>query len=249
MQIYIQKLIIISIIVIFSKNQLFSQEYSDITFEDSHYKFGLYGSGNGWGIYYRNVVVKNSKFNKLFEVNFGSIKHFKESPVLNQRIGNATPYVFGKINRLYAFRPMYGYSMTLAEKVSKSSVGVEVYAGIGPIVGFLKPVYVDVDLFDSTGSGFYRTISARYNPDIMNSNSINGYSSFGRGLNETKISGGISFKAGCSFDWGYYRSDFKSLELGILIDYFPAAPNMMVYTKNKNIFSAFYISFALGKNY
>jgi hypothetical protein len=249
MQIYIQKLIFVLIIVFFNEKQLYSQEYSDITFEDSHYKFGIYASGNGWGGFYRNVVVKNNKFNRLFEVNFGSIKHFKESPILNQRIGNATPYIYGKINRLYAIRPLFGYSITLAEKVSKSSVGVEMYAGIGPIIGFVKPVYVDVDIFDSSGMAGYQTISIRYQPDQINSNSIIGYSSFGRGINQTKINGGIAFKAGCSFDWGYYRSDFKSLELGIMIDYFPVAPPIMAYSKNKTIFSAFYISFALGKNY
>lgn len=249
MQNYIQKLILVLYIVFFAQSSLFSQDYDDLTYEDSHYKFGIYGSGNGWGIYFRNMVVKNSKFNRMYEINVGSLKHFKESSVLNQRIGNATPYIFGKINRLYAIRPMYGYSITLAEKVSKSSVGVEVFGGMGPIIGLLKPIYVDIDQYDSLNSNNYITISAKYNPDKMNQNSIIGYSSFGKGINETKIVTGIAFKSGVSFNWGYYRSDFKSLELGVMVDYFPSAPNLMVYTKNKTLFSSFYISFALGKNY
>jgi hypothetical protein len=249
MQNYIQKLIFILFIVFFAQSSVYSQDYNDITYEDSYYKFGVYGSGNGWGIFFRNMKVQNSKFNKTFEINAGSLKHFKERNILNQRIGNATPYVFGKINRLYALRPMFGYSVTLAEKVSKSSVGVEVFGGFGPIIGFLKPVYVDIDQYDSLNSNNYYTISAKYNPKEMNQAAIIGYSSFGKGINETKLLAGIAFKAGCSFNWGHYRSDFKSIELGVMIDYFPSTPPLMVYTKNKTIFSSFYISFALGKNY
>lgn len=235
--------------MIFTILNVQSQEMYDITFDDSHYKGGIYSSGYSNGIYFRNGVNINKKLLRTYEINFGHIKHFKEKSILNQRIGNTTPYIFGKLNRLYVLRPMIGVSKTISEKKSKNNIGVVFFGGVGPLIGFLKPVYVDLDVFDTSGTNTSSTISVRYNPLTTPQNRILGYSSFGKGIEDTKIISGICFKSGISFDWGTYRSDFKSIELGIQLDYFPSRPKIMDEIKNKTIFSGFYISFAFGKNY
>ena len=197
----------------------------------------------------KDIVNINKKLLRTYEINIGHIKHFKEKSILNQRIGNTTPYIFGKLNRLYVLRPMIGVSKTISEKKSKNNIGVTYFGGIGPIIGFLKPVYVDIDIFDTSGINTSSSLSVRYNPLTTPQNRILGYSSFGKGIKDTKIISGICFKSGISFDWGTYRSDFKSIEIGIQLDYFPSRPKIMDEIKNKTIFSGFYISFAFGKNY
>lgn len=235
--------------MIFTILNVQSQEMYDITFDDSYYKGGIFSSGYSNGIYFRNGVNINKKLLRTYEINIGHIKHFKEKSILNQRIGNTTPYIFGKLNRLYVLRPMIGVSKTISEKKSKNNIGVTFFGGVGPIIGFLKPVYVDIDVFDTSGTNASSTLSVRYNPLTTPQNRILGYSSFGKGIEDTKIISGICFKSGISFDWGTYRSDFKSIELGIQLDYFPSRPKIMDEIKNKTIFSGFYISFAFGKNY
>lgn len=240
---------LLKLLIILNTHSVYTQEIYDITFDDSHYKGGIYTSGYSNGIYFRNAVNTNKKFLRSFEINLGNIKHFKEKNIVNQRIGNTSPYVFGKINRLYVLRPMLGISKTLLEKKSKNNIGVVFNAAAGPIIGFLKPIYVDLDIFDTSGLNESSVISVKYNPSTTPPNRILGYSSFGKGIGETKLISGICFKSGISFDWGTYRSDFKSIELGIQLDYFPSRPKIMDDIKNKTIFSGFYISFAFGKNY
>jgi hypothetical protein len=229
--------------------ELRAQENYDITYEDASMKFGLLASPNGMGLFYRNSTPLQNKYSWCLDFSFTGVKQIKEKQVLNQRMVNTTPYIYGKVNRLYALRPMLGISKELAEKHNKNSVGVNAFAFLGPTFGFLKPNYVDIEFFDPTNPNVIISKSVRYNPEEYRFDQITGYSPFTHGMNETKIIGGMSFKLGTEFNWGYYSSDFKSIEVGLLIDWFPTRPELLHFVQNKILYSSFYISFALGKNY
>jgi hypothetical protein len=229
--------------------ELKAQENYDITYEDAAMKFGVLASPNGIGLFYRNSIPLRNKYSWGLDFSFTGVRQIKEKQVLNQRMVNTTPYVYGKVNRLYAFRPMLGLSKELAEKQNKNSVGVNAFAFIGPSLGFLKPNYVDIEYFDPTNPNVVISKSVRYNPEIYRFDQITGYSPFINGINETKIIGGMSVKLGTEFNWGYYSSDFKSIEVGVLVDWFPSRPELLHFIQNKIVYSSFYISFALGKNY
>jgi hypothetical protein len=226
-----------------------SQENDDITFDDASLKFGIHASANGYGLFYRSVVPVKPSISRVLDISFTSVRHYKEKSILNQRIVNTSPYTFGKINRLYAFRPMIGIQKMLAEKSSKNSVGVNGFAAIGPTLGFLKPIYVNIEMPDPNNPNVYISVPVRYTPESIPPNRIIGNASFFKGTGETKLIGGLSFKAGVEFNWGYYSSEFKSIEAGILIDYFPGRPELLYNIKNKTVYSSFYLSFAFGKNY
>lgn len=226
-----------------------SQESYDITFEDQSMKGGICVGPNGSGIFFRNTTPFRKGYSKAYDISFTGVKTIKEKTILNQRLPNPSPYVYGKINRMYALRPMVGLTKTLAEKQSKNSIGVNGFLFGGLTFGLLKPVYVDIEVFDPNFPNNYITQSLRYQPMEMNPNRINGYSSFDKGFWETKPTLGLSFKAGADFNWGYYSSDYRSIEIGVMMDYFPGRPEIMYGIKNKTIYSSFYISFALGKNY
>jgi hypothetical protein len=230
-------------------DNLSAQDNYDITFEDKSFKVGVHASPNGTGLFYRNSVpVKGKKF-RVFDVSFTGVRTIKEKTILNQRMFNPSPYVFGKVNRLYALRPMLGLQKTVAERQSKNSIGVNVFAMGGVTLALLKPIYVDVESIDPNIPNAFYTQSIRYNPMTINKDKIYGYSSFDEGIGQTKPQLGLSIKAGADFNWGYYSSDFRSIEIGVLLDYFPARPEIMYGIKNKVLYSSFYISFALGKNY
>ena len=240
---------IIFIIYLIFPFSLKAQENYDITYEDAAMKFGVLASPNGIGLFYRNSTPLQNKYSWCFDLSFTGVKQIKEKQVLNQRMVNTTPYIYGKVNRLYALRPMLGLSKELAEKQNKNSVGVHAFAMLGPTLGFLKPNYVNVEYFDPTNPNVVISKSVRYNPEIYRFDQITGYSPFTHGINELKLVGGLSFKLGTEFNWGYYSSDFKSIEVGMLIDWFPSRPELFHFVQNKIVYSSFYISFALGKNY
>jgi hypothetical protein len=222
---------------------------NDITFDDASLKFGIHASANGLGLFYRNTTPLKKNNSRVFDISFTSVKHYKEKTILNQRVVNTSPYTFGKINRMYALRPMIGLQKTMAEKRSKNSIGINAFALAGPTIGFLKPNYVNVEMLDPKNPNVYISVAMRYEPEKINPNMIIGNSSFARGLGETKLTAGLSFKTGVEFNWGYYSSEYKSIEAGILIDYFPGRPEIMYNIKNKTVYSSFYLSFAFGKNY
>ena len=226
-----------------------AQENYDITYEDAAMKFGAFASPNGIGLFYRNAKPVRNKYSWSMDFSFTGVKQIKEKQVLNQRMVNTTPYIYGKVNRLYALRPMFGFVKEMAEKQNKNSVGVNIFALMGPSLGFLKPNYVNIEYFDPNNPSIIVSKSVRYNPELYKFDQITGYSPFTHGISETKLIGGISFKMGAEFNWGYYSSDFKSIEVGILVDCFPSRPELLHYVQNKIIHSSFYLSFAIGKNY
>lgn len=225
------------------------QDNGDITFDESSMKFGLHLSPNGYGLFYRNTAPSNKALSKVFDISFTSVKHYKEKSILNQRTVNTSPYTYGKINRLYALRPMFGVQKTMAEKRSKNSVGVNVFALAGPVLGFVKPNYVNIEIPDPNNPNNFVAVSVRYDPAVISPNIIIGNASFAKGINQTRLAAGLTFKSGVEFNWGYYSSNYHSIELGFLIDYFPGSPEIMYNIKNKTVYSSFYLSFAFGKNY
>ena len=94
----------------------------DITFDEKSYKVGLTGSPSGAGIFYRHTVPLENGLRRILDYNFTGIRNIREKSVLNQRMVNATPYVYGKVNRLYAFRPQIGIQKLFSEKINKNSI-------------------------------------------------------------------------------------------------------------------------------
>lgn len=244
----IDKRLVISLLCFISTSG-FATKMDDILFEDHSYKVGLLYSPNGFGAFYRRTDPMGNGISRLFDVSFTGVSNVKEKKVKNQWMVNSSPYVFGKVNKFYALRPMYGYQKTLAERTTKNSIGVNGFVCAGLTLGFLKPVYMDVLIYDPSTIDSIGTASLPYNPEEMDPRTINGYSSFDKGLGKTKLIGGLSMKSGVEFNWGNYSSVFRSLELGFMIDYFPSRPTILYGVKNKVLYSSFYISFALGELY
>lgn len=229
---------------------LMAQQMYDDDYAESALKGGVHASPNGWGLVYRSArPIQYNGYSRVLDFSLTSVKHYKEKTILNQRIVNTSPYTYGKVNRLYAFRPMFGVQKMLAEKVSKNSVGINAFAAGGPTVGFLKPVFVNVEIPDPNNPSAFIAVARRYKPDEIPPSIIIGNSAFTKGVNQTRIIGGLSFKSGVEFNWGTYSSDFKSLEVGFMVDWFPSRPELMYPIKNKTVYSAFYLSFAYGKSY
>lgn len=237
------------ILVYLYLNKVNAQELYDITYEDAAYKIGVQLSPNGYGLFFRSNVPLGSNLNRCLELGMTNIRDLREKTILNQRMVNTSPYVYGKVNRFYALRPMAGIQKTLAERHDRNSFGIGAFVLAGPTLGLLKPVYVDLEVTDPSIPGNSFMESVRYNPSEQRREAIAGYSPYSKGLGETKATPGISLKSGLEFNWGNYGSEFWSAELGFILDCFPARPEIMHGVKNKVVYSSFYLSFAFGKNH
>ncbi len=231
-----------------STNQIFSQDGNNLYIPEQSFKIGIKAATNGGGLFFRSTYPYKNYLSKALDIDFTSLKHPKEKQIINGRIGNPKPYTFNKINRLYALRLMGGVHYLFAERNSKNSINIGFFAVGGPTLGILKPNYIDVNTIDPNNPNSYVVVSKRYNPETIPAVDIVGNSSYLTGIGTSTLTGGLSFKTGAEFNWGSYGSEYKSLEVGVTIDWMPSKPAIMYKVQNKTLFSGFYISFAFGKN-
>ena len=126
------------------------------------------------------------------------------------------------------------------------------YSG-GPVLGLVKPYYLDIFFNDNSTSGVFNRIivPTKYdgtNGDLfLEPSSVNGATGFGEGLDEIKIQPGIQGKVALHFDWGAFDRFVKGLEMGIMADlYFKEVP-IMILEDNKNFYLNLYINAHFGK--
>ena len=205
----------------------------------------IYLNSNGIGAGYRYGQRITARNQKLYEVDFLSVKHPKEIRISNS-IDNSRSFVFGKENTFFELRGMYGKQNEIFRKNDRGGVSVRYFYTGGPAVGIIKPIYYEV--LYSTGLPFdFYIQTEKYNASLHQSN-IYGRSSFTKGLKEISLAPGASLKAGFSFE--YSRQDIKlhSLDAGFTLDLFARKIPIMATTNNDFLFFNLFVSYRFGRS-
>jgi hypothetical protein len=196
---------------------------------------------------------------RYWTLTFGDIRHSrerKENPDLVNRANNrvSRAFVFGKQNQLYAIRLGFGKKKLLSEKAKERGVAVGYSYEFGPSLGLLKPYYLERMRNDAP------TIDIRYTGDnadvfVGDQLSIFGASAWTVGLDEIGLRPGIHAKLASHFGFGAYDETAKSLEAGIMADFFLGNTDIMVeseYTpgvSNSPLYLSLFINFQIGKRW
>lgn len=189
---------------------------------------GILGKYEG----YKTIKFKSIEFLKL--------KHPKELK-LTIIGGNSTRrLVFGKSNAFQTLRIGFGKKQLISDKIRKGAMAIGYSYNLGPSIGLLKPVYVD--LIESRRS-------ERYDPQIHDLSQIRGRSSFFRGVFETKIRPGIFLNAAILFEFSSDRDGIQQLEVGGSIDAFAERIPIIANAEAKQFFINLFLSYTLGKKY
>jgi len=196
---------------------------------------------------------------RFWTLTFGDIRHSRErreNPdrinVVNNRVSRA--YVFGKQNQLYALRLGFGTKKLLSEKARERGVAVGYSYEVGPSLGLLKPYYLEIERNDAA------PIDVRYtgdNADVFVGNQISvfGASAWTVGLDEVGLRPGAHAKVAAHFGFGAYDETAKSLEVGLMADYFIGNTDIMVESEltpgvnNSPLFLSLFINFSIGKRW
>ncbi len=222
----------------------FGEEEVDIRHNHS-LKAGVLGHTNGWGIEVLYARNKTRSRNTLYHFDYlFSLKHPKETKIVNKQYDQASPYVFGRRNALMVARAGWGQQYRIAEKEENLGVRVDFNFTMGPNLGLLKPVYIEVIKEDSENQ-LERKVE-RYDPDKhVNQAKIFGGASYLVGMSEIQFQPGLSSKVSLSFDW----KEFKSLEAGVMVDAFPRKMPIFAFVENKQLFINLYLSFSFGNRW
>ena len=89
----------------------------------------------------------------------------------------------------------------------------------------------------------------RYDPEKHNLSNIFGRGPASRGVSEMKFYPGAFLKLGVNFEYSSYRNGIKAIEVGGILDAYPARIPIMTNTKNSFLYPTLYINLLIGKKY
>ena len=200
----------------------------------------------GWGLLLRRAKNKTFLRKRLFELEAVSMEHPKEIRTVNQNVENGKSYVYGELSQVVVTRFGYGRHNVLYAKFDK---GVEIrYLYIGGFsMAWAKPIYLDIANRNSVGQ-VVSVVTERYNPDNLShtQDNILGRSSAFKGIEKMQFYPGIYGKFGFSFEYGKKQKAVRSLEAGVIIDYYIRDVPMMARIKNDPYYLTFYMSINFG---
>ncbi len=227
-------IIIFSISIVFSQGELADK---DKIFFRNEASVGLRLNTNGWSVNYRRGKFVNPKNKNLWEIEFNTIKHIKETKQFIY--SEATKrYVYGKKNYCFDLRGGIGKQKTLYKKADKNSVEIRLITFTGASLAFLKPIYYLVD-----DNGVRRT--EKFEASHQHGTILD-RKPFTRGIAETTINPGLYFKIGISFEHSKYEKQLSALEIGINSYAYLKKLDIMAETPNHRFFVALFINYRIG---
>jgi hypothetical protein len=202
-------------------------------------------STTGWGVQFNSGKYDGFYKIKTKGFEFVKIKHPKEFKLPNNGRDNSRRFAYGKLNSFQSLRLLRGAKQIVSDKIRHGAVAIGYKWGVGPNVGFVKPIYVEVSKLTGTSVAV-----ERYDPEIHDFNVINGRANFLRGLDEMKLAFGAVAKIAATFEYSGDNEGVQQLEVGVVLDAFlNKVPIMIEEANNQRFFPSIFICYSVGKKY
>jgi hypothetical protein len=211
---------------------------------------GIIIHGDGWGFNFFHAKHKTAVDRRVLGLELVGMKHPKEIKSFNPFYEDSRGYFYGKLNSLLILRPTYGGKHQIADKIRRSGVEVNYVWGIGPSLGFAKPVYLQIGKPDNFP--YESIVVERYDPAIHNIQNIYGRASWFTGFGSMKLYPGAFGRFGFNFEHSNQTSGIKAIEVGASIDAYAQEIPIMAELEgvvNKQFFFQFYLSVQFGKKF
>jgi hypothetical protein len=208
---------------------------------------GLSFTTNGWGGSFYYAKHQTAKVKRLYTVDCSFLKHPKEYKIFTPLDENSKSYAFGKLNSFSTLDLGGGQKKILFEKERSKGVQVSLNWSVGPSIGFVKPVYLEILKFD--GIEVVDIVQERYDPEAHNLTNIYGRAPNSKGLSELKFTLGGFVKAGVNFEFSAEHEGIKAIEVGGKVNVYRKRIPIMAEVDNPFMFLELYIGLQLGKKY
>lgn len=215
------------------------------------YSHEMYGGplihGDGWGITFQYGKYANARDRNMLGIDIVSVKHPKEIKSYNPNYQDARGYFYGKLNSMIVVRPTIGRKHRITEKIRHSGVEVNYVWGIGPSLGLLKPVYLQIG---EPSFPYQYVVTERYDPAEHFADNIFGRASWFEGFGEMQLYPGAFGRFALNFEHASDNTGIRALEAGVTMDaYGKKLPQMAVLEGedyNKQFFLGFYLAVHFG---
>ena len=211
---------------------------------------GLLIHGDGWGLQFYHAKYRTARNRRLLGIEIVGMKHPKEVKSFNPYYEDSRGYFYGKENALLIVRPTYGRKWQITDKIRRSGVEVNFIWGIGPSLGLVKPVYLQIGKPDQIP---YKTIVVeRYDPAVHDVQNIYGRASWFNGFGEMSLQPGAFGRIAFSFEYSGNVTGVKGIEVGATMDAYAVKVPIMAPLEgvvNKQFFFEFYLAIQFGKKF
>ena len=218
------------------------------------YRKEIYGGiivhGDGWGLRFDHAHYRTARDRRLLGVEIVGMKHPKEVKSFNPYYEDSRGYFYGKANSFLIVRPAYGRKWQITDKIRRSGVEVNLVWGLGPSLGLLKPVYLQIGKPDRIP--YENIVVERYDPSIHDVQNIYGRATWFDGLGEMRLQAGAFGRVALSFEYAGQVSGLKGIEVGATVDAYQKTVPIMAELEdvtNKQFFFQFYLALQFGKKY
>ena len=203
---------------------------------------------NGWGFGFRYGKQQTVNKKLLFSFDLSTMKHPKETRVVNPSRNDTRGYIYGKTNSLTLLRPHIGQRRILFPKLRERGVELGYVWTFGPTLGLVKPIYLEICTpVVGGGNQTCNPSTEKYDPLIHTADHITGKAPGTKGISEIRIQPGLSARFGVYFEYSPIEDGFRALEVGVGIDAFHKRVPILALNPNKYIYQTLYISFVFGK--
>jgi hypothetical protein len=247
MNLRIGPLIVVMLCASLAWGQQTIYEESRVPFRKEFYG-GVMLHGDGWGVQFYRANYRTATQRFLLGLELVGMKHPKEVKSFNPYYEDSRGYFYGKSNSFLILRPSIGGKRQITDKIRRSGVEVNYVWGIGPAIGLVKPVYLQIGKPDIIP--YQSIVIERYDPGIHDVQNIYGRATWFRGLGELGLRPGVFGRFGFNFEYSGQTTGLKALEAGVSVDAFPTVIPIMAELEgvvNKQIFLQFYLALQFGK--
>ena len=197
-------------------------------------------NSNGFSTAFRFGQRKTYLSKTLYDIELAYVKHPKEVKVVASPYSYATSrkFVYGKTHVFVDLRPTFGFQREIFSKEDRGSIAIKYYYGIGPSIGFTKPIYYTFNIIGIINNQVYvidnrvEKFEFSQHPQSVE---IAGRASFWKGFDEIKVYPGLHATFGMSFEYSAVNSLINAIDAGLTVEVFNKKVPIMYTTDNRPV--------------
>lgn len=210
--------------------------------------FGIIAHSLGIGVQFRTGKRITYFKTRIIEIEFVSMRSYKQQKIYNVYLPDSRRYVYGKLNDAFFLRAGMVWKKLLNRKPYWGGVELRFTYGGGISLGLAKPYYYYTYYVrqDAHGNDIVEQRTERYSENIEY---FYGRAPFTKGLSEITLHPGLFGKAGLNFEFGKRNTKIRALEIGVTVDIIPLGLNILANNTNQIFFPTGYLKFSFGKRF
>ncbi len=153
-------------------------------------------------------------------------------------------FIIGKMNNFYQVKIGYGRRKLIGGKGEPGAVSVHWFYAGGVSLGLLKRYRLDSYLYGDTSLGRdYNNV----NEALLDPSNIIKGGGITKGWKQVQFRPGLHAKTGLHFDYASQKNKVAAIDIGVNVEYYPGAVNIMALENPKHLFFNLYGAISFGK--